>query len=156
VKLITHLHLAHWLRASGAIPLIPLYAYKVWTGKTSPSFIRKEIVIFCKFSSNNSNKYQQAMNGQIYNHSLTQFVWKLLQCLPFSRFGSIVPEVSILLEYNSSSVGNSFQTFCENDGLKMLGMYYPSDAVSYSRRLETCNYNTFVCITSLQVTSSSL
>lgn len=96
---------------SGAIPLIPLYAYMVWRGKTSPTFIRKEIVIFCKFSSNNSNKYQQAMNGQIYNHSLTQFMWKLLQCLQFSRFGSMVPEVSILLEYDSASVDNSFQTF---------------------------------------------
>jgi len=65
------------------------------------------------------------MNGQIYNHSLTQFVWKLLQCLQFSGFGSIVPEISILLEYDSASMCNSFQTFGENDGLKMLGMYYP-------------------------------
>jgi len=96
---------------SGAIPLFPLYAYMVWTGRTSPSFIKKEIVIFCTFSSNNSNKYQQALNGHIYNHSLTQSVWKLVQCLQFSRFSSIVPEVSIPLEYDSASVGNSFQTF---------------------------------------------
>jgi len=143
------------LRTSGAVPPIPLYAYMVWTGKTSPSFIRKETVIFCKFSSNNSNKYQQALNGHIYNHSLTQFVWKLLQYLQFSRFGSIVPEVSILLEYDSASVGNSFQTFWETDGLKMLGMYYPvmRDHIPGDWKR---NYNTFLCITSLQVTSSSL
>ena len=61
----------------------------------------------------------------IYNHSLTPFVWKLLQYLQFSGFCSIVSEVSILLEYDSVSVDNSFQTFWDNDGLKMSGMYYP-------------------------------
>jgi hypothetical protein len=34
VKLITHIHLLPRLRMSGAIALIPLYAFRAWTGKT--------------------------------------------------------------------------------------------------------------------------
>ena len=36
VKLTAHLHLVPRLRMSGAIPLLPLYAFRVWTGKTLP------------------------------------------------------------------------------------------------------------------------
>jgi hypothetical protein len=36
MKLITHLHLVSRLRISGAIPLIPLYAFKMWTGEMLP------------------------------------------------------------------------------------------------------------------------
>jgi hypothetical protein len=108
-EITTHLHLVQRIRMSDSIPQLPLYAYMMWTGKTSPSFTRKEIEIFYKIRSNYSNKYQHALNGNIYNHSLTQSVWKLLQCLQFLGCCSIV--VSILLEYDSASMGNSLHTF---------------------------------------------
>jgi hypothetical protein len=37
MKLTAHLHLVPRLRMSGAIPVLPLYAFMVWTGKTLPS-----------------------------------------------------------------------------------------------------------------------
>jgi hypothetical protein len=36
VKITTHLHLVLRLRMNGAIPLLPLYSFMVWTGKTLP------------------------------------------------------------------------------------------------------------------------
>ena len=37
VKLTTHVHLKPWLRVSGAILLLPLYAFVAWTGATLSS-----------------------------------------------------------------------------------------------------------------------
>ena len=39
LKLTTHLHLVPRLRMSGAIPLLPLYAFVAWTGKALPFYL---------------------------------------------------------------------------------------------------------------------
>ena len=36
--LTTHLHLAPRVRMSGAVPVLPLYAFMAWTGETLPFF----------------------------------------------------------------------------------------------------------------------
>jgi hypothetical protein len=62
--------------------------------------------------------------------------------------------VSILLEYDSASMGNSLHTFWENDGLKMLGVYYPLMWENIPGEWKYVIITLFCAITSLQVTSS--